>query len=437
MLIIQAFTALDSRGVLLDNVSRPIRKYLKGRQDTARIIISSMLTDTSDPRVVVSDLEISVAIADEMLKPINLSAESQRQDSDLDYDNMNYMPQPNDASSDFKKNESSDAISHLFSLYDREQFVTVLQDILGDHLLKYTDDLHLERETHLLELFKARFGEERLQACEVMLRDVTNSRRMNKKIRGIPEYAQGAAAPEVGGTELNAQILSSFFWPDLRDDEFNVPAPVKELQNLYEKGFESHHNLMRLKWLPSLGRATVKLELSDRVVMDIVPTWVASLIYAFNDSSGSGTSPVVKSLDDLKSDLGMDEALIFSGLLYWSNKRVLEEVRPGKYAVIERLPAENPGGVPLHQMQHQQQKEVSAVKSAQDRFDENAHMYKQFVQGMLTNGGNMSLGMMLSMLKVVIPTGFPFGEAELKGLLQGMVDESKLVCQGDVYSVKK
>ena len=177
MLVIQTFTTLDSRGVLLDNVSRPIRKYLKGRQDTARIIISSMLTDTSDPRVIVSDLEISVAIASEMLKPINLSTESQRQDSDLDYDNMDYMPQPNDASSDFKKNESSDAISHLFSLYDREQFVSVLQDILGEHLLKHTDDLHLERETHLLELFKARFGEERLQACEVMLRDVTNSRR--------------------------------------------------------------------------------------------------------------------------------------------------------------------------------------------------------------------------------------------------------------------
>ena len=193
---------------------------------------------------------------------------------------------------------------------------------------------------------------------------------------------------------------------------------------------------MRLKWLPSLGRATVKLKFSDRVVNDVVPTWVASLIYAFDDSNSDGELPVTKTVTELKTELAMDEALILSGLLYWTNKRVLEEVQSGEYAVIEQLPTEEQSGT-RGLLENLPQEEVSAVKSAQDRFDENAHMYRQFVQGMLTNGGNMSLGMILSMLKVVIPTGFPFGETELKGLLQSMVDESKVVCQGDVYSVRK
>jgi anaphase-promoting complex subunit 2 len=431
MLIIQAFTTIDSRGVLLDNVSRPIRKYLKGRQDTAGIIIRSMLTDISDARDQITEVDISTAIAGEMLKPINLSADSQRQDYDLDFDNMKYMPQPNDASADFRRNESSDAMTHLLTLYDREHFISVLQDIFGEHLLKSSGDVHLDRETHLLELFKSRFGDEKLQACEVMLRDMSNSKRMNYKIHHTREYLICSNRDRVKGTRLNSQILSSFFWPDLRDDEFAVPAPVKELQSLYERGFGSQHNLMKLKWLPSLGRVKVVLELHDRKVSDEVPTWVASIIYAFN--GGNETTPVTKTVSQLQDELSMEEALVKNGVGYWVKKRVLDEIKPGVFIVLENLanscaPIAAPAVV---------QDAVPAVKSAQDKFEENSHMYRQFVQGMLTNGGTMNLSTILMMLKVAIPTGFPFGETELKGLLQGMVDDSKLIVQGDVYSVKK
>ena len=429
MLLIQTFTTLDSRGVLLDNVSRPIRKYLKGRSDTAKIIISSMLADVSDE----AQPDISKAIAEEMLKPINIATELQRQDYDLDYDNMNYMPQPNDASPDFKRNESNDAVAHLFSLYDKEQFIASLKNILGEHLLRTADDVHLEKETQLLEIFKARFGDEKLQACEVMLQDIATSRRLNKKIHSMPEFRQGAET-DGQSIDLNTQVISSYFWPELRDDAFAAPGPVQHLQKLYEQGFESQHNLMRLKWLSSLGRATVELELSDRVVIENVPTWVASVVYAFNSEDDASPSPA-KTIDQLADELNMEDGLVRNGIAFWVGKRVLEETETGSYRVVESLSNESNDPRPVDRVLMQE--EVSAVKSTQDLLEENADKYRVFVQGMLMNQGSMPLKRILDMLKIALPGGFPFSEGDLKGILEAMVNESLLLCSGDVYSVKK
>jgi anaphase-promoting complex subunit 2 len=419
MLVIQVFAHIDSRGVLLDNVSRPIRRYLKTRGDSAKIIISSMLADPHDPAIDASP-DISKAIANEMLRPIGTDA--QRQDRELDYDNMEYMPQPNDASADFKRNESNDAVSHLLSLYDKEQFLSVLKNIFGEHLLKTVDDMDLEKETHLLELFKSRFGYDKLQACDVMLQDIANSRRLNKAIVKLPGFKTAAAS----GAGLTTQVLSSRFWPDLRDDEFTMPEPVQRLQAEFAKGFEAQHNAMRLSWLPALGRATVELQLEDRTVTENVPPWVASVIYAFDGAT------VSKTAEELEEQLEMEDTLVKNALTFWVGKRVLME-KDGLYSVLETLEDQSQYGA----AQMVVQEEVTAVRSQQDLFEEKSPMYANFVLAMLTNGGSMPLPMILQMLKMVFPGGFPFGEIELTSLLQGMVDEGKLMSNGQTYGVKK
>lgn len=428
MLTIQVFTSLDSRGVLLDNVSRPIRKYLKIRGDTAKVIISSMLADVNDPTTQNSS-DISKAIAEEMLKPINLmSKDIQRQDHDLDYDNMNYVPQPSDASPDFRRNESNESIGHLLSLYDREQYVTVLRNIFGEHLLKTTNDVHLEKETHLLELFKARFGDEKLQACEVMLRDISNSRRLNKKIVSMSQLPTNVLRVPGELRDLNAQILSSYFWPDLRDDEFEVPELVRSLQRSYDAGFQSHHNLMRLKWLPALGRATVELRLMDRTVSEVVPTWVATIINLFATDDNSS---ITKSVAELEQESQMDETLVRNALSFWVGKHVLQETHLDHFTVLETLSDDQQHATNVVVSQEQ----VSAVKSDDDILDENAAMYKMFIGGMLMNAGGMTLQRIHQMLKIAIPGGFPFGESDLRSLLQGMIDDSRLMSRGDVYVI--
>jgi anaphase-promoting complex subunit 2 len=250
----------------------------------------------------------------------------------------------------------------------------------------------------------------------------------------MPEFRQGMENTDGHSIDLSTQVISSYFWPELRDDTFAVPRPIQQLQKLYEQGFESQHNLMRLKWLSSLGRATVELELSDRVVTENVPTWVASVVYAFNSEGEASPSPA-KTIDELVDELNMEESLVRNGIVFWVGKRVLEEMQTGSYRVVESLSNESDPMRPINRAMMQE--EVSAVKSTQDLLEENVEMYRVFVRGMLMNQGSMPLKRILDMLKIALPGGFPFSESDLKGILEAMVDDSLLLCSGDAYSVKK
>jgi anaphase-promoting complex subunit 2 len=440
--IIRAFNELDSKGVLLDRVARPIRRYLRDREDTARIIVSSLLFEAEDDigNQIEPGSEISIEIAKEMNKPIT---DLDEHDYDMDWDNMSWTPDPIDAGPEYKASKTQDVTTALLSLYDKEEFTNELKTILGDHLLRNQEESHFEKEERLLELFKHRLGDDKLQACEVMLRDVQTSRSMNKLIHRYQPYQE--VEDQSHGLKLNTQILSRFFWPSLRDDAFVAPAPIKALQEQYEKGFESIKDMRRLDWLPALGRVTVELEFPDRKIEEVVPTWTASVIYAFNDDDEA------KSVEQLSMELEMEEPLVRNALLFWLSKQVLQETSPDTYVVIDTLPTATATGSTTTSAEAAAQAAqqaaildaasgaagVSAVKSQADILEGNAELYKNFILGMLTNGGNMAVARIEMMLKIVVPGGFAFGAEEVKGLLEGMEVEGKVIGQGDVWGIRK
>jgi anaphase-promoting complex subunit 2 len=327
----------------------------------------------------------------------------------------------------------------LLSLYDREDFINELKTILGEHLLK-NEESRFEKEERLLELFKHRLGDDKLQACEVMLHDVQQSQRMNRIIKRFPEYK--AAVANRQGPELNAQILSKFFWPSLKDDAFVVPAPIKDLQGKYERGFEGIKDMRKLEWLPALGRVTIELELEDRKVEEVVPTWTASVIYAFQSQHRKGV--VQKSVEQLVGELEMEESLVQNALVFWVGKHVLRSSSdyPYTYTVIERLSTESAASasaaeVAQAMMSADAGEAVSAVKSQADLLKEKEELYKQFIVGMLTNQGNLPVMRIWMMLKVMIPEGFAFGMDDVKGLCEGLERDGKLVGVGDVWGVRR
>jgi anaphase-promoting complex subunit 2 len=173
---------LEPKGVLLERVARPIRRYLKEREDTARVIISSLLTDLSDDTgsKFSANSELSYEIACEMAKPF--ANYGQDMDEELNWGDMNWQPLPTDASPDYKKSKVEDVVWFLLTLWEREDFINELKNIYGDHLLRCQDPEY-EKEIRLLELIKMRLGDDKLQACEVMLRDVLDSKRINTSIR--------------------------------------------------------------------------------------------------------------------------------------------------------------------------------------------------------------------------------------------------------------
>jgi len=84
---------------------------------------------------------------------------------------------------DFRANKPSDVVSTLVSIYDsKDLFVRELQVLLAQRLLAVTDG-NYEKERRNLEILKVRFGEAPLQVCEVMLKDMTDSKRIDQHVQ--------------------------------------------------------------------------------------------------------------------------------------------------------------------------------------------------------------------------------------------------------------
>lgn len=493
--IIRSFHELEPKGVLLERVARPIRRYLKERDDTARIIISSLLTDLNDEtgNKFSSNSELSYEIASEMAKPF--ANYGQIADEEMNWNDMNWQPLPQDASPEYKKSKVEDVIWFLLTLWEREDFINELKNILGDHLLRCLDPEY-EREIRLLELIKVRLGDDKMQACEVMLRDVLDSRRINASIRATitvstpialvtpdhqnrepqtpegvhprtprprrPTAAASRLAPSTpgpappAGPTLNAQILSSFFWPLLRDDTFRVPAEIAALQKEYETRFERIKGMRKLRWMSALGEGSITLDFDDRTEeFDHLTPWQVSVVYAFQPQPdeehiakkrvGKGGEGISRNIEQLEEMLEMDEGLVRQAVAFWVGKSVLREVSKDTYAVIEKLPskssqaqADEDAAAAAEELAAVQAAETTAVKSQSDLLNEKKDIYTAFIVGMLTNQGNMPVQRIAMMMRMMVQGGFPFGAEEVKGLLGEMEANGKVVgLGGDVWGVRK
>lgn len=473
--IIRAFNKLEPKGVILQSVARPIRRYLKEREDTARIITSSLLIDLNDETSVkaASASELSFEIASEMAKPFTHSEDA---DDEASWNDLSWQPPPYDASPEYKKSKVEDVIFFLLTLWDRDDFINELKNILGDHLLKCQDP-EFQKEIRLLELVKIRLGEDKLQACEVMLRDVLESRRINETIRKAsdPPEDQSPQTPEAlgprtprprraapstplvkppPGPALNAQILSSFFWPILRDESFRVPAQIESLQQDYESRFERIKGMRKLRWMNALGDSRITLEFDDRTEdFDHLTPWQVSVVYAFQPQPGeeltgkgkgkgkAKSEGITRVAEQLEEMLEMDEALVHQALAFWVGKSVLREVSPHTYAVIERLGSstkDSDAAAAAQEIAEVQAAQSTTVKSQADLLNERKDVYMSFITGMLTNQGNLPIMRVLMMMRMMVQGGFPFGAEEVRALLEEMEAAGKVVpLGGDVWGIRK
>jgi len=117
------------------------------------------------------------------------------------FEDMNWEPTPIDAAPgsallpfvfetdvvDYRKTTSGDIVSMLLNIYDtKEVFVKELQVILAERLLA-SKDYDVERETRNVEMIKSRFGEANIQSCDVMLKDIVESKRVDRLIHSRAE----------------------------------------------------------------------------------------------------------------------------------------------------------------------------------------------------------------------------------------------------------
>lgn len=480
--IIRAFRRLDPKGVLLDRVARPLRRHLRDRDDTVRVIVTGLFSDAYDPdgELLTPDAEVLNELASELQEHGIESAKDE--EGDIDWNNMEWVPDPIDAAPDYKKSKNFDVIGSLVSLFEsKDAIVKELQTMLSDRLLK--DQKNFNQETTVLELLKIRFGEPVLQSCSVMLRDVTReSVNINQTVRreqGL-EPPQNEAEQEQEASaqpDFHAKILSRLFWPTLQDQTFKVPTQVLAQQHLYERGFSALKQSRDLTWLNALGQVEIELQLHDRCFKGEVTPWEASVIHAFesesitsSSSSSSQNSPPTLTISDLSTTLEMSPLLVRSACKLWLSKSILTETAPDTYQVLETL-ADGIGTDPLAHnpissttstkattannppptttsssstsaaalaAASTAAASLAASSASQSLLQQKMAVYHQFILSLLTNQGAMPLPRIVMMLGMVVPGGFPFSNEELAAFLAKMVREGEVeVGAGGSYRAVK
>ncbi|GJD12094.1 Anaphase-promoting complex subunit 2 [Galdieria sulphuraria] len=129
-----------------------------------------------------------------------------------------WNPQPADAPYDEYVSGMNDAFGILLSIYgSKESFLNEYRMALADRILKSLD-LQLDKETRNVELLKLRFGEGSLHSCDIMLRDLRESRRLLTIIR------------------------SKIVWPELADESFVPPLEIRYALDSFQKHFEEIKN---------------------------------------------------------------------------------------------------------------------------------------------------------------------------------------------------
>ena len=167
----------------------------------------------------------------------------------------------------------------LVNVYgSKELFVNEYRTILADRLLAQLS-CDIQKELRYLELLKLRFGDSQLHYCEVMLKDIAESKRINQHIKQDVDYFEKEVP-------MSAMILSAQFWPTFKEEKCELHEEINLQMKEYTKAFEALKGNRTLCWKKHLGLVDIEVELPDRTlnVTNVSPAH-ATILMHFQDKS--------------------------------------------------------------------------------------------------------------------------------------------------------
>ncbi|XP_058508779.1 anaphase-promoting complex subunit 2 [Solea solea] len=419
---IKALRELDPSMVILQVACQPIRKYLRTREDTVRQIVAGLTGDAEGCTDLASELSRGDPVTLEM------------QDSDEEgNDPEDWTPDPTDALPDKmgSKRRSSDIISLLVSIYgSKDIFIDEYRAVLADRLLHQLN-YNTAREIRNVELLKLRFGESHMHYCEVMLKDMADSRRINTNIR--EEESRLGEDEQQPPLSLSSIILSSEFWPPLKEEKLELPPPVCQAMEAYTHRYEKLKAMRTLSWKPHLGSVTLDLELEDRTLTNLTVSPIhAAIILHFQDKSSW-------TLEELSVKLGAPKDLVHRKIALWQQHGVLKEEAGGRYYVVETGSSKEKLERSVMLIDSDEERDSNTTTQSEQR-EEKLQLFWAYIQAMLTNLDSMTLDRIHSMLRMFVATGPVVTEMdvnELEAFLQRKVREHQLMVSAGVYRLPK
>jgi len=310
--LMKALRILDPPGVLLSCVAQPVRLYLRSREDTIRCIVTSLV----EPGHSLGDELDQIPENDNAGQGLSSGVPIQEEN---DYQLTDWTPDPVDAPIGYKSLLKDDVIESLVSIYEnRDGFVKELQTLLASRLLA-VKGFDVTQELTRIEILKGKFGEANLQPCDIMLKDLSDSKRIDTAIHEV-----------IPNAPIHPIIISRLFWPNLATSAFRFSPRLVDLLKTFEQTYTAQKVDRRLRWLPQLGSVELDVELQDRTLNLEVTTLQASVIELFGTLDTWTLTQLRKTLK-IRTNL----SLLRNALYFWSNHEVLKEVQSGVWKLFE------------------------------------------------------------------------------------------------------
>ncbi|XP_055387072.1 anaphase-promoting complex subunit 2 [Condylostylus longicornis] len=413
---IKAIRHLDSSGVLLETVTEPVKEYLRRRNDTVRRVVTGLTEEGP------TDLAEELAKSETLKENVDVNGKDEMVNWEM------WQPDPVDANPSLKanrKNRSADIISMVVDIYgSKELFVSEYRSLLADRLLTQLD-FNPEKEIRNLELLKLRFGESLLHNCEVMLKDISDSKRINTHILSDINYSSNKSF------EISSLILSAQYWPTFNKETLELPDEIQEEFKKYTKSYEAYKGNRTLNWRHVTGKVNIEIELANKKLdMTVTPTQ-AIIIYHFQNKNEWN-------LEDLSQIMKVPQSILRKRIIFWQTQGLIKETKADVYTLIDESEETTIDDISNQEMLEEDETE-SAMASASDQREEELQVFWSYIVGMLTNLDSLPIERIHQMLKMFAShgPGIEFSQEELKNFLQRKVREHKLIFAGGVYQLAK
>ena len=249
-------------------------------------------------------------------------------------------------------------------------------------------------QVRTLELLKLRFGEGVMHQCDVMLKDLADSKRVDANIKADAALAAGLE-------HTSATILSALFWPPLGAEagvDFALPAEVEARLATYWQRFHTIKAPRKLVWKKGLGSVRLHLTLAGARREFCVSPLHASIMLRFDGADRW-------ELEALAEAMSLAPAVLRRKMRMWVNAGVLLEQQAADgsvaYSVVEALFSADEEGEMGAPPAVDEERE-SAVATAEEQEAAGMRVYEQYVLGMLTNFDSLPLERIHNMLKMFV-----------------------------------
>ena len=277
----------------------------------------------------------------------------QGEDAEVDSSFSKPPPAEEESTDDEVKGAKNDTMSLLIGVYGgQEYFLNEYKDMLAGRLVSI-GSFEIDRELASLDLMKSKFGEAALAHCSVMIRDVTESRKLNAKIRSqLPASSQ-----------LTMLVKSSHFWPTNNGTGMDVPSDPSDatttiesfsflppetvgLMSSFERSFTNLKPTQKIEWRKTEGLVTIGVQLTPggrEVEFRLSPVYV-EVLSLFEKISLPTSSVVASSVHSPHRILSLEavaEAVklppqsVRPVVQFWVSKGILREVEINKFSINE------------------------------------------------------------------------------------------------------